>query len=107
MSLCRTLISCVLVAAFTTASVGAAPDAAGLVGAWELVSAKDLKSGDVWGTKENSVWLFTFTRSHWTALQMARERKAPRPESEFAKLPSAEKVKANHARVWDEKGQQV
>ena len=34
----------------TTTSLSAAPDAAGLIGAWELESAKDLKSGQVWGT---------------------------------------------------------
>jgi hypothetical protein len=84
----------------------AAPDAKLLVGLWEMQSGKDLKSGQEFASKD-ALWWFQFSRSHWMAMQMARERKAPLPESEFAKLSSDEKVKANHARVWNENGQQL
>ena len=84
----------------------AAHQAAELVGVWEMQSGKDLKSGQTFASSD-ALWWFQFTRSHWMALQMARERKAPLPREAFEKLSSDEKVKANHSRIWDEKGQQL
>lgn len=93
----------------TAASQGAspaAPAATALVGLWEMQSGKDLTSGQTFAGSD-ALWWFQFTRSHWMALQMARERKTPMPRDEFEKLTPDEKVKANHTRIWDEKGQQL
>jgi len=86
---------------------GAAPKASDLVGVWELTSAKDLKSGAEWATDRNALWWFQFTRSHWTALQTLRERKAPVNGEAFEKLPPEEKMRVSYSRIWDATGQQV
>lgn len=110
MTFSRISILCAFVS-FTLASAthGAPPaahQAAELVGVWEMQSGKDLKSGQAFASSD-ALWWFQFTRSHWMALQMARERKSPMPREAFEKLSSEEKVKANYSRIWDEKGQQV
>jgi len=110
MTFCRMSIFCAFASIILTSATHGAPhathDATALVGLWEMQSGKDLKSGQEFSSKE-ALWWFQFTRSHWTALHMVRERKAPMPREAFEKLSSEEKVKANHARIWDDKGQQV
>ena len=110
MTFSRMSILCVFISLTLTAATQGAPPAAHkaaeLVGVWEMQSGKDLKSGQEFSSKE-ALWLFQFTRSHWMAMQMARERKTPVPREAFEKLSSDEKVKANHSRIWDENGQQV
>ena len=110
MTFFRMSIFCAFVSiTLTSATHGASPaahEAAELVGVWEMQSGKDLKSGQSFANSD-ALWWFQFTRSHWMALQMARERETPMPREAFEKLPADEKVKANHTRIWDEKGQQV
>ena len=79
-----------------------------LIGTWELVSTKDLKTGAaVYGIEDASTgmqWL-QFTRSHYMLIGMTRDRSVISP-ADFAKLSPEEKVKTNYARVWNEKNQQ-
>lgn len=110
MTFSRSLISCVFVViVFTGAarSAAPAPKPSDLVGVWELTSATDLKSGKVWATDKDALWWFQFTRSHWTALQSLRDRKAPVSPEAFAKLSADEKIRVSYSRVWDEQGQQL
>jgi hypothetical protein len=107
----RSLIRCVFTAIFTFGACQAAPQAnpriADLVGVWEMTAAKDLKTGAVWATGEDTLWWFQFARSHWMAMQTLRER-APLPSREaFEKMSADERTKASYARIWDDKGQQV
>jgi len=83
--------------------------ASDLIGVWEVVSAKDLKTGDavrgLFDANTARQWI-QFTRSHWTVLAMQRGRSVVSPTN-FSQLSPDEKVKTNYARVWDEKNQQV
>ena len=80
-----------------------------LIGTWELVSTKDLKTGAaVYGIEDASTgmqWL-QFTRSHYMLIGMTRDRSVISP-ADFAKLSPEEKVKTNYARVWNEKNEQL
>jgi hypothetical protein len=80
-----------------------------LIGVWEVVSAKDLKTGDAMPglfDANTALQRIQFTRSHWTVLAMQRGRSVMSP-TDFAKLSPDEKVKTNYARVFNEKSQQV
>ena len=80
-----------------------------LIGTWELVSTKDLKTGAaVYGIEDSSTgmqWL-QFTRSHYMLIAMDRGRSVM-SSADFAKLSPEEKVKTNYARVWNEKNEQL
>ena len=80
-----------------------------LIGTWELVSTKDLKTGTaVYGIEDASTgiqWL-QFTRSHYMLIGMTRDRSVISP-ADFAKLSPEEKVKTNYARIWNEKNAQI
>jgi hypothetical protein len=80
-----------------------------LIGTWELVSTKDLKTGAaVYGIEDASTgmqWL-QLTRSHYMLIGMTRDRSVISP-ADFAKLSPEEKVKTNYARVWNEKNEQL
>jgi hypothetical protein len=81
-----------------------------LIGTWELVSAKDLKTGaDVPGLDGVSTgmqqWL-QFTRAHYMLIAMDRGRSVM-SSADFAKLSPEEKVKTNYAGVWNEKNEQL
>jgi len=109
MTFSRLSILCVFASFTLTAASHAAPaavDPTMLVGVWEMQTGKDLKTGQSFGKKE-ALWWFQFSRSHWMALQMATERKAPMPEAEFSKLSAEAKMKASNARIWGDQGQQL
>jgi hypothetical protein len=80
-----------------------------LIGTWELVSTKDLKTGAaVYGIEDASTgiqWM-QFTRSHYMFIAMERGRSVMTP-ADFANLAPEEKVKINYARVWNEKNAQI
>src|SRR5438093_6232544 len=80
-----------------------------LIGTWELVSTKDLKTGAaVYGIEDASTgiaWML-LTRSHYMFVAMERGRSVTNP-ADFAKLSPEEKVKTNYARVWNEENQQI
>ena len=80
-----------------------------LIGTWELVSTKDLKTGAaVYGIEDAStgiLWL-QFTRAHYMVIEMTRGRSVM-TSADFAKLSPEEKIKTNYARVWNEKNEQI
>lgn len=81
-----------------------APKAADLRGTWELVSTKDLKTGAV--TPRDGVEWMQLTNSHFTVVGMDNGR----PNVSGAKydsLSAADKINADHARVFNDKGEQV
>ena len=102
------LLALTLTAAnFATAQVAVKAD--DLIGTWEVVSTKDLKTGAaVYGLSDASTgiqWM-QFTRSHYMGVAMERGRSVMNP-ADFAKLSPEEKVKTNYARVWNEKNEQI
>ena len=80
-----------------------------LIGTWELVSTKDLKTGAaVYGIEDASTgiqWM-QFTRSHYMFVAMERGRSVTNP-ADFAKFSPEEKVKTNYARIWNEQNEQI
>src|SRR5712671_6377219 len=80
-----------------------------LMGTWELVSTKDLKTGEaIYGYSDASTGLQVeqYTRSHYMVIAMTRDRSVISP-ADFAKLSPEEQVKTNYARVWNEKNKQI
>ena len=80
------------------------PSAANLVGTWELVALKNVKTGKT-ERIEGTTWM-QFTKSHWTVLSMDAGRKVI-SNTDFDKLSPEAKVKTNYARIWNEKNDQV
>ena len=80
-----------------------------LIGTWELVSTKDMKTGAaVYGIEDASTgmqWL-QLTRAHYMLIGMTRDRSVISP-ADFAKLSPEEKIKTNYERVWNEKNEQL
>ena len=80
-----------------------------LMGTWELVSTKDLKTGEsIYGVSDASTGLQVeqYTRSHYMRIAMTRDRSVISP-ADFAKLAPEEKIKTNYARVWDKENKQI
>ena len=86
-----------------------APKAEDLVGTWELVGAKDIKTGAppaFYGVAGGGTQWMQFTRSHWMILHQAAGRKGFTAE-EFNKLSPDAQVKANYALIWNDKNQRL
>jgi len=77
-----------------------------VIGTWELVSAKDPKTGAVVSDASNRLEQMLFTRSHWSILSMRRDRAIVKAAN-FAKLSPEDKHKTNYALIWNDKDQQV
>src|SRR2546429_7618401 len=103
------LLAFTLLTGITCATAQVAVKADDLIGTWEVVSTKDLKTGAaVYGLSDASTgiqWM-QFTRSHYMGVAMERGRSVMNP-ADFAKLSPEEKVKTNYARVWNEKNEQI
>ncbi len=71
-----------------------------LMGTWELVSTKDLKTGEailgMYDAHTGIQWM-QFTRSHWMLLAMVLGRD----------VTHSSDLKTNYARVWNEKNDQI
>jgi hypothetical protein len=103
------LLACTLVTGinFATAQVGVKVE--DLIGTWEMVSTKNLKTGEaISGVNDASTGLqwIQYTRSHYMIIGMTRDRSVISP-ADFAKLSPEEKVKTNYARIWNEKNVQI
>lgn len=77
-----------------------------VIGTWELVSSKDLKTGAVVTDASKTLHWMQLTRSHWMLLIMARGRSVV-ASAEFEKLSPEEKVKTTHALIWNEQNRQI
>jgi hypothetical protein len=96
----------VTLAVANSAAAQVAVKAEDVIGTWELVSAKDPKTGAVVFDTGNRLEQMQLTRSHWSVLSMQRDRSVVKA-ADFDKLSPEEKRNTNYARVWDDKGQQV
>ena len=108
-SIAAVLIALTLLMGINFAIAQVAVKADDLIGTWELVSNKDLKTGAAVSGPEGAstaIQWMQFTRSHWTVVAMERGRSVTNP-ADFSKLSSEDKVKISYARVWNEKNQQV
>jgi len=108
-SIAAVLIVLTLLTGINFAIAQVAVKADDLIGTWELVSNKDLKTGAAVsgpeGASTGMQWM-QFTRSHWMVVAMERGRSVTNP-ADFSKLSPEEKVKTNYARVWNEKNEQI
>src|SRR5262245_42328645 len=98
------LACAVLLSQMGALSGQAVPNAQDLVGTWELVSYKNLKTGAV--TRNAGTAWMQFSRSHWTVIDMDAGRKVT-TNAEFDKLTPEAKIKTNYARIWNDKNEQV
>jgi hypothetical protein len=108
-SIAAMLIAFTLLTGLKVATAQVTLKAEDLMGTWEMVSTKDLQTGDaVLGLNYASTgiqWM-QFTRSHYMVVAMVHGRKVTMPE-DLAKLSPEEKVKTNCALIWNEKSEQI
>ena len=108
-SIVTVLIVLTLLTGSNVATAQVAVKAEDLIGTWELVSTKNLNTGEaisgVNDAKTGLQWM-QFTRSHYMVVGMMRDRSVTSP-ADFAKLSPEEKVKTNYARIWNEKNEQI
>ena len=89
------------------ASLGVSPSSSpadDLLGTWEEVTIKHMKTGTVDTVINHRVNWSSYTRSHIFYAAMAKDRKVTSP-ADLAKLPDAEKMKIRYGWVWNDKGQ--
>ena len=98
-------VSCAALFA-TPILVGAqkAPKAADLRGTWQLVSSKDVKTGQVY-PRDGTEWM-QLTKSHFTVVGMDNGRPAT-SAAKYDSLSAADKFKTDHDRVFRDDGGQV
>lgn len=87
-----------------TLSVSAAPapaiDPADLQGTWQLVSVRDLRTGEVDEVETHRrLWLHV-TRRHWTYVWADLDRPVVSPEA-LARLTPEERRARNYDKIWD------
>src|SRR5438093_6252720 len=74
-----------------------------LVGTWELVSVKDVKTGTIDQVATHQRLWLQLTKSHWTYLWMDLDRQATTPE-QLEQLPPDRRIQVNYAKIWDAAG---
>ena len=76
-----------------------------LLGTWEEVTIKDMKTGTIDTVINRRVNWSSYTCSHiFYAMPKERERTDP---ADLGKLPDAEKMKIRYGWVWNEQGQGI
>ena len=80
--------------------------AAALIGNWQVMSQKNLKTGAVENVAINRANWFHVTENHWTYLWMTKDRKNVIP-ADLAKLPTEQQVRERYAKIWDEQDRPV
>jgi hypothetical protein len=98
-------VSCAAVLAIPL-SLGAqkAPKASDLRGTWQVVSFKNLKTGEV-TQRDGTEWM-QLTKSHFTVVGMNNGRPAFN-EARYDSLSAADKIKTDHDRVFRDDGSQI
>ena len=81
-----------------------APKAEDLRGTWQVVSSKNLKTGEV-TQRDGTEWM-QLTRSHFTVVGMNNGRPAFN-EAKYDSLSAADKIKIDHDRVFRDDGSQI
>jgi len=77
-----------------------------LLGTWEEVTIKNMKTGTIDTVINHRVNWSSYTRSHIFYAAMAKERERTDP-ADLAKLADPEKMKIRYGWVWNEKGQGI
>jgi hypothetical protein len=85
-----------------TAGAQAAPTVQDLVGTWQLMTSKNLKTGEVDSVANHTVAWIIYTPTHMSFTYMKKNRRGGISPEDFAKLSPGEKAKVNHSWVWDE-----
>jgi hypothetical protein len=80
------------------------PKAEDLQGTWQLVTIKNVKTGEV--TQRNGIEWMQFTKSRFTVVGMDNGRPSV-SAAKYDSLSAADKIAADHARVFKDNGDQV
>jgi hypothetical protein len=100
----KTLSCAALFATPVILGAQAAPRAADLRGTWQVVSFKNLKTGEV-TQRDGTEWM-QLTKSHFTVVGMDNGRPSV-TEARYDSLSAADKFKTDHDRVFRDDGNQV
>src|SRR5215471_3715776 len=96
-------LSCAPAGSTPTSSAGTI-DPSKLTGTWQIMTVKNLKSGEVDSIfKRRTLWT-QYTRSHWTYIYADSGRREP-TAAEFAKLSPETRRRANYGKMFNESGQ--
>ena len=74
------------------------------MGTWQIMTVKNLKTGEVDSIFKRRLLWTQYTRSNWTYVYMDSGRSGP-TRAEFGKLPLEARRKANYAKMWNQAGQ--
>lgn len=97
------LVTLFLVLVFA-GSARAQIDASKLRGAWQVISVKNLRTGAV-DTIANRRLIWTqYGYRYWTYMYMDLDRAVTQP-ADLARLPAAERVNVDYAKIWNDAGQ--
>lgn len=77
-----------------------------LVGTWEEIASKNLKTGTVDSVASHGVNWVQYTSSRWMVIEMEYGRKAV-SAADFRNLSPQEQIKVNYAKVWDDTNAQI
>jgi hypothetical protein len=105
----RLVLGAVVVVTATSAlrvSGRAVSPADDLLGTWEEVSIKNMKTGAIDTVINHRVNWSAYTRSHIFYAAMPKERPSTDP-ADFGKLSDTEKMKIRYGWVWNDKGQGI
>ncbi len=100
-----TLAATIVVASWL-ASTSAAPEInpEDLLGTWQIMSIKNLTTGEVDEiAKRRTIW-FQVTKSHWTYIWMDLDRKVIQPQ-ELAQLSNDARTTTNYSKIWNAENQ--
>ena len=75
-----------------------------LTGTWQIMTSKNLKTGEVDSIFKRRLLWTQYTRAHWTYIYADSGRKEP-TAAEFARLSPEARRKANYAKMFNESGQ--
>ncbi|MBI4503573.1 MAG: hypothetical protein HY700_20725 [Gemmatimonadetes bacterium] len=87
-----------------TATGASAPNL--IIGNWQVMSRRNLKTGETENVAQRRVNWFHVTQNHWTYVWMTKDRRNVTPD-ELAKLPPAQQSQERYAKIWDRAGQPV
>ncbi len=84
----------------------ASPTAQDLVGTWQLMTVKNLKTGEVDSVANHGLGLVLFTPTHVSFTFMENNRPGSMAPDDYARLSPADKVGVNYSRIWNEQNVQ-
>jgi hypothetical protein len=74
-----------------------------LIGTWQTLETRNLKTGEVQRAPETKTVWFHISDSTWTYITMDKDRPIVTPD-QLAGMPAADRIAANYGKIWNESG---